>query len=302
MSSPLLHVLGTSSQVPTRHRNHNGYFLSWGTEGFLFDPGEGIQRQMIFSQISASRITHIMITHFHGDHCLGLAGLIQRLSLDRVSHTVHVWFPASGQEYFDRLRNASIFYDTTRLEVHPISEAGQIYADKNFTISAEELEHGVDTFGYRISERDSRTMLPERLAHFGIKGPDIGKLKRDGRLEFEGQIIEMDQVSILKPGRSMAFVMDTRPCAGASDLARGVDLLVCESTFLKSETDIAHDFYHMTATQAAELASQANAGKLILTHFSQRYPDTDVFLEEARPIHASVEAARDGDHFEFPRR
>ena len=104
-SSRVFIALGTSSQVPTRERNHNGYFLRWDGFGLLFDPGDGTQRQMIFANVSASSITHILITHFHGDHCLGLAGIVQRLSLDRVQHRVHIFYPATGQTYFDNLRN-----------------------------------------------------------------------------------------------------------------------------------------------------------------------------------------------------
>ena len=99
MSSRRFIALGTASQVPTRERNHNGYFLRWDAEGFLFDPGEGTQRQMIFADVTASQITKIFITHFHGDHCLGLAGVLQRLSLDRVPQTVQIFYPASGEKY-----------------------------------------------------------------------------------------------------------------------------------------------------------------------------------------------------------
>ena len=102
MSNRELVVLGTASQAPTRSRNHNGYFLRWDDEGLLFDPGEGTQRQMLFAGITASQITRICITHFHGDHCLGLPGVLARMSLDRVPHTVEVSYPAGSREVFGR--------------------------------------------------------------------------------------------------------------------------------------------------------------------------------------------------------
>src|SRR5213082_4268810 len=111
MSVRELVVLGTSSQVPTRYRNHNGYFLRWDDEGLLFDPGEGTQRQMIFAGVTVSQITRICITHFHGDHCLGLPGVLQRMSLDRVPHVVEAFFPAESAEVFGRLRRAALFRD-----------------------------------------------------------------------------------------------------------------------------------------------------------------------------------------------
>src|SRR5881227_650044 len=123
MSSREVVILGTASQVPTRARNHNAAFLFWDDLGILFDPGEGTQRQMTLAGISVSQITHIALTHFHGDHCLGLAGIIQRLSLDRVEHPVEVLYPASGQVYFERLRHASAFYETATLVPPPSRRA-----------------------------------------------------------------------------------------------------------------------------------------------------------------------------------
>ena len=111
MSQRELIVLGTSSQVPTRYRNHNGYLLRWDGEGVLFDPGEGTQRQMLFAGVAMRDVTRVCITHFHGDHCLGLPGVVQRLSLDNAPHQVPIHFPASGAAYYDRLRHASAFYD-----------------------------------------------------------------------------------------------------------------------------------------------------------------------------------------------
>src|SRR3982750_4590233 len=96
-----LTLLGTASQAPTRYRNHNGYLLRWDAEGILFDPGEGTQRQLLLAGVASSAITRICLTHFHGDHCLGLPGVLQRLSLDRVTHPVDVWYPAGGQEFYD---------------------------------------------------------------------------------------------------------------------------------------------------------------------------------------------------------
>ena len=129
MSNRELVVLGTASQVPTRRRNHNGYFLRWDGEGLLFDPGEGTQRQMQFAGISASQIGRICITHFHGDHCLGLPGVLQRMSLDEVAREVHVCYPRSGAEMFERLRHAAIYRESVSLVQHKIAVDGPVGAD-----------------------------------------------------------------------------------------------------------------------------------------------------------------------------
>jgi len=294
MTVRTLTALGTASQVPTRKRNHHGAFLRWGDVGFLFDPGEGTQRQMIFGGVAASDIHCVLITHLHGDHCLGLAGVLQRMSLDRVRHPVHLFFPASGQRYIDNLKDASIYEKTTTIVEHPIARGGVVHADPRFTIESLPLDHTVESFGYRIAEPDTVSMLPDALAALGIGGPDVGRLKREGALAIDGRQVTLPEVSVARRGASFAFVMDTRFCANAVALARGVDTLVCESTFLSSEAAQAEAYGHMTAAQAARVARDAGARTLILTHFSQRYPDTAAFVREAAPIHGEVIALDDG--------
>jgi ribonuclease Z len=156
-------VLGTASQVPTRTRNHNGYLLRWDGEGILFDPGEGTQRQMTLAGVSVTDVTRICVTHFHGDHCLGLPGVVQRLSLDRVSHPVYVHYPESGQEFYDRLRHASSYHETAELIEQPLVGIATGAMGPFGNLSAYRLDHPVESYGYRIVEPDGRRMLPERL-------------------------------------------------------------------------------------------------------------------------------------------
>src|SRR3954447_7971972 len=150
MSTRELVVLGTASQAPTKARNHNGYLLRWDGEGILFDPGEGTQRQLLHAGVAAGDITRICLTHFHGDHCLGLPGVVQRLSLDRVGHPVAAHYPASGQEFFDRLRHASAFHDTAVLAPCPVDADGPVARGGFGTLSAHRLDHPVDCYGYRL--------------------------------------------------------------------------------------------------------------------------------------------------------
>ena len=156
MSARVFIALGTASQVPTRHRNHNGYYIRWDDEGFLLDPGEGTQRQMIFAGVSASQITKIFITHFHGDHCLGLAGVLQRLSLDRVEHKVEIYYPKYGQKYIDNLRNSSIYHDVAKIVEKPFTSDGVIFENKTLTIETRRLDHTTESFGYRFQEKIGR--------------------------------------------------------------------------------------------------------------------------------------------------
>jgi ribonuclease Z len=277
-------ILGTASQVPTRHRNHNGYLLRWDGEGILFDPGEGTQRQMLHAGVAVSAVTRLCLSHFHGDHCLGVPGIVQRLSLDRVAHPVHAHYPASGQPYFDRLRHASAFHEVAELREQPVSADGPVATGAFGVLEARRLEHPVESFGYRLVEPDGRRMLPGELARHGIAGPDVGRLQREGVLVVGGRTVRLEEVSAHRPGQRFAFVMDTRICDGVLALAEGADLLVIESTFLHEDVELAARYGHLTARQAGRVAARCGVRRLVLSHFSQRYPDPERFREEAAAV------------------
>ncbi|MDX8056084.1 ribonuclease Z [Lentzea sp. BCCO 10_0798] len=292
-------VLGTASQVPTRQRNHNGYLLRWDGEGFLFDPGDGSQRQLLRSGAAASDITRICITHFHGDHCLGVPGIVQRLSLDRVQHTVHAHYPRSGAHFFERLRYASAFYDAADIKEVPVVEDGEIASGKFGRLEAHALDHGIDSVGYRLIEPDGHRMLPEKLKEHGIQGPAVRELQRLG--EFNG--VKLADVSEPRKGQRFAFVMDTRLCDNVFELADNADMLVIESTYLARDTKLAGDHGHLTAQQAARVAQDCRVRKLVLTHFSQRYDDPAEFLAEAAAeFDGEIVIAKDLDRVPVPKR
>jgi ribonuclease Z len=271
-------VLGTASQVPTRHRNHNGYLLRWDGEGILFDPGEGTQRQMLRAGVAAHDLNRICVTHFHGDHSLGLPGVIQRINLDQVPHPVTAHYPRSGQRFFDRLRYATAYRETVGVTEAPVDADGTLARTPSYTLEARKLSHPVESYGYRIVEPDGRRMLPERLAAHGITGPDVGRIQREGSL---GGVTLAD-VSVVRRGQRFAFVMDTRLCDGVYALADGCDMLVIESTFLDEDEHLATEHGHLTAGQAARVAKASDVRHLVLTHFSQRYTEPDEFERQAR--------------------
>jgi ribonuclease Z len=302
MSARELVVLGTAGQAPTRERSHNGCLLRWDDEAVLLDPGEGAQRQLLLAGVAASAITRVCITHFHGDHCLGLPGVLQRLSLDRVAHPVEAYFPASGAAFFERLRHACSFHEVTPLRPRPVDAPGTVAVAGAFRLVAGRLDHTVETFGWRLEEPDGRRMLPERLETLGVRGPDVGRLVREGAIELGGRRVTLEEVSAPRRGQRLAFVMDTRPCDGAVALAAGVDLLVCEATYASADERLAADYGHLTAAQAARIAAEAGARRLLLTHFSQRYPDASVLLAEAAAVFPDTVAARDLLRVPLPRR
>ncbi|HWV79729.1 MAG TPA: MBL fold metallo-hydrolase, partial [Isoptericola sp.] len=240
MSRRELVVLGTASMVPTRTRNHNGYVLFFDDTAILFDPGEGTQRQMTLAGVSATDLTRIAITHLHGDHSLGLAGVAQRLSGDQVRHTVPISFPASGEPWVRHLLDASAYDHHERVALQPVAfPAGapvvtlpRVDGERGTggdgtgapVLTARPLDHRVDAVGYRLDEPDGVSLDPAALGAAGVpSGPAVGRLARDGVLVLDdGRTVRREAVSVPRPGQSVAFVMDTRLCDAVLALADGV--------------------------------------------------------------------------------
>jgi ribonuclease Z len=285
-------VLGTASQVPTRTRNHTGHLLRWDGAGLLLDPGEGTQRQLTLAGVAASTISAIAVTHAHGDHCLGLPGVLQRMALDGVRGPVPLVFPEAATGALQHLLGAAA-HAADLVQPHPVAADGPVLELAGAVLEAAALDHRVPAVGYRLVEPDGRRMLPEALAARGIAGPDVGRLQREGSLATAGGVVRLAEVSAPRPGQRFAFVMDTRVGAGAARLAQDADLLVCEATFASADADLAQAYAHLTARQAGEIAAAAGVRRLVITHFSGRYPDAEVLGAEARAVHGDVVVAED---------
>jgi len=302
MANRELVVLGTAGLAPTADRNHNGYLLRWDGRAVLFDPGEGTQRQFTRAGLSAATVTRICISHFHGDHCLGLPGMILRLAIDEGHLPVPIHYPASGEEFFQRLRYATEGQELVPVDARPIDEPGVIHSDDVFELRCARLSHSVETFGYRLDEPAQRRFVPERLDALGIEGAAIGRLRTEGTIVHRGRTIELAEVTEDRPSQAVAYIMDSAPCDAAIDLASGADLVVCEATFLSAEADLAREYGHMTAREAGQLAQRAGARRLVLTHFSRRYADAAEFGREARAEFDDVVVAEDHDRIPVPPR
>jgi len=293
MSVKDLVILGSSSQQPTRKRNHGAYLFRWNDEGLLFDPGEGTQRQFIYANVAPTCVTRIFISHFHGDHCLGFGSMLMRLNLDKVTHPIHCYYPASGKKYFDRLRYGTIYHETIQVIEHPVTESGLVEDDGKFRIEAAFLEHGIDNIAWRITEPNRRKFDAQKLKEAKVLGPLVRTLEELGEITVEGQQIRIDDVSWVRQGDAIVIISDTRFCSNAIEIARGAKLLLCESTYLEEHRDLATKHYHLTAKQAAQIAHDADVEKLILTHFSARYLNPRDFEIEARTIFPNAYAAED---------
>jgi ribonuclease Z len=218
-----------------------------------------------------------------------------------VTHPIHCYYPASGKKYFDRLRYSCIYRENIEVIEHPVKKAGLVEDNGKFRIEAAFLDHGVENIGWRITEPDIVKFEKDKLKALKLDGPIIRDLERDGKITHDGRIIALEEVSHVRPGDAFAYVIDTRPCKGALLLAKGAKLLLSEATYLDAERDMAHEYHHMTASQAAQLAQEAGVQMLVLTHFSARYRDLEEFGIEARKIFPHTFVADDLKRFPFPR-
>lgn len=274
--------LGTSSMVPTRDRNQSGVFLSYKTEGMLFDCGEGIQRQFKTAGAKMTAVTKVLLSHWHGDHVLGLPGLVQTLSATDYNRTLEIYGPRGTKDRIAHLFKAFVFDKNIELTITEVRE-GRFYDGKDFALEALPMEHGIETLGYAFIEKDRRKILPKKLQHFGIRpGPIVGKLQEGHSVTVKGTAVSPNDVSTMEKGKKVAYITDTRLCENCFALAHQADILICEATYASSLEGKGEEYSHMTASQAAQIAARAGVGRLYLTHFSARYKDVSELEEEAR--------------------
>ncbi|MBS3105587.1 ribonuclease Z [Candidatus Woesearchaeota archaeon] len=285
--------LGTSSMVPTKERNQIAVFLSYGPEGILFDCGEGTQRQFKIAGISLPKVTKILISHWHGDHVLGLPGLIQTLSSMDYSGKLEIYGPIGTKKRMEKMFEAFVFDKKISLDVKEV-KSGIFFENNEFQLEAYSLEHGIEILGYKFVEKDIRKVDMKKIKKFNIpSGSLIGKLQQGKSIEYNGNKIMPDDVTYIESGKKVAYVTDTVICNNCYKIADDADLLICEATYSSKLADKSEEYGHMTAKQAAQLANKANAKQLVLIHFSARYKNTQELEEDARNIFDKVICAKD---------
>lgn len=289
--------LGTSSGQPTLERGLSSVALDWNGRLFMFDCGEATQFQFRRAGLRFGRLDAIFVTHMHGDHITGLPGMLMSLQLTGRTAPLPLVGPPALEEFVttvSRLMQTGYGFE---LAFTPVVGDGVVLEGADWTVTSQRLDHRIPAVGYRFQERDAPGGFDVEAAdRLGVpRGPDRGRLLRGETLALpDGRTLVPDQVvGAPRRGRSVAFCTDTRPCEGAVLLGAGADVLIHEATFASERHDNALETGHSTAAEAAEVASQAGARRLILTHFSPRYRDADVLVEEARRIFPDVEAARE---------
>ncbi|MBI2661454.1 MBL fold metallo-hydrolase, partial [Candidatus Woesearchaeota archaeon] len=223
--------MGTSSMVPTKERNQIGVFVRTGSEGILIDCGEGIQRQFKIAGVSLTEITKILISHWHGDHVLGLPGLIQTLSSSDYSGTLEIYGPKETRKRFVSMFRTFVFDRKIDLKIHEIKKQ-VFFENDNLKLEAYKLEHGIATLGYNVVEKGKRKMKMEAVKKLNIPiGPMLGKLQDGKSIVIDGKKITPDMTTYVENGKKLSFITDTSLCDNCHKLATDADLLICEATY-----------------------------------------------------------------------
>jgi ribonuclease Z len=294
--------LGTSASAPSARRGLSAQVVKHDEYRFLIDCGEGTQRQILQSGIGFKRLNTILITHGHLDHILGLAGLLSTFMRWETIDALEIIGARAALErihdllYGVVLRGAQPPMSITLREIGP----GVFFEGEDFAVSAFNVQHrGADCLGYLFEEKSRRPFLPEKAEELGIPS---GPWRRDLVAGLpvtlpDGRTIDPETVlGPTRPGTRLVHVGDAGSTTNLVEVTKGADALVIEATYLEKEADMAHQYAHLTARQAAELALQAGVKQLILTHISRRYREKEV-IAEAEAIFPNVSVARDMDTF-----
>jgi len=286
--------LGTSHAVPTKEKNQTAILVRYNSENILIDCGEGTQRQFKIAGLNLCKLTKILITHWHGDHILGLPGLLQSLALSNYNKTLEIYGPRGTKEFMKLLLEMFIFREKIKVNVHEISE-GVFFENKDFCLEAKKMKHGAPCLAYSFSEKTKYKIDINKVKKAGFKeGPWLKDLQEGKDAKFEGKKVEFKKYTNQISGKKVSFILDTAINENCFEIAKDADLLISEACFLKSEEALASERDHLTAEQIANVAKKSKVGRLLLTHISQRYDKKEkIVLEEAKKIFKNSELAKD---------
>lgn len=290
--------LGTSGAVPTTERNTSALIVEREGDRLLFDCGEGTQRQMMRYRTGFD-IDHIFLTHLHGDHVFGLPGLTQTMDFNDREQPLAVYTPAGTRDRVDRLLSVTGDPPSFPVRVTQVSPDETVLARDEYEVRAFQVTHRTNAVGYALVEKPRPGRFDRKKAEdeLGISpGPKYSKLHRGEPIEHEGETVYPEQVvGPSRPGRRLVYTGDTRPTETTVERAHDADLLIHDGSFADEHTTRAKQTAHSTAREAASVAREAGAKRLVLTHISTRYGGRDDHLQrEAREVFSEAFVARDG--------
>lgn len=295
--------LGTSAAIPTQKRSLSSIAVKRGGELLLFDAGEGMQKNFLQAKLGINKKMKIFITHLHIDHCLGLIGFFQTMSLLGRTKKIDIYGESRLREFIDenfRIINIGLAFE---IVIHVIDREGVIASEDDYQISCCRAEHSIPAFSFCITENPRPGVFDvEKASKLSIpKGDLYQRLQHGEDVYVNGKLVKSNEiVGPKRKGRKIGISGDTRPSTELRDFFNSCDILIFESTYNHDYQTKAIETFHSTSTEAALLAKETNCNKLILTHFSSRYDDPSILLKEARTIHDNVDLAEDMKTFYLP--
>jgi ribonuclease Z len=296
--------LGTAGSVPTPKRSLPAVLIQRKGEQIMFDCGEGVQRQMVKAKVGFHKKMKIFVTHMHGDHVLGLPGLLQTMALLDREKKLDIYGPPGIKRFLENIRETVQFVLTFPVEVHEIYEAGVVCEENEYVVQTEWANHVIPSLAYAFAEKPRPgRFFPEKAKALGVsEGPLWSKLQHGHKIRLPNRkVVKPEEVTGMpRPGRKIVYTGDTRPFKGFVKFAAGADLLIHDATLDDDLAERAEEDGHSTPSQAAKNAKKAKAKQLILTHISARYEDTSKLLEEARKFFKNTQVAEDFMKIEIP--
>ncbi len=288
---------GTGGSWPSPERNVMSIGVQIDSEVLLFDCGEGTQRQMMRTNMSFMKIKRIFITHYHGDHFLGLAGLIQTMALNDRKEPLEIYGPERTVDILTRYFSIGYYSTTFPIKLYEL-EGNEILDFGDYTISTLRTKHPVPSLAYSIKEKDMPRIDRNKAKSLKLNSKILEKLRREGEIEYRGKTIRIEDVSNgTRIGRKIVYSGDTAPMDEMINFARDASVLIHEATTESSLEDKANEYGHSSAGQAARIAKRANVDTLLLVHISPRYKDPKVIENEARKIFQNSFVVNDLDEF-----
>ena len=296
--------LGTAGSVPTTERSLPAVLIKRQNEQVMFDCGEGVQRQMIKAKAGFHKKTKIFVSHMHGDHVLGLPGLLQTMALMDRQKKIEIYGPEGIKQFLECVRETLQFGLTFPVEIHEIYDAGVICEEKDYIVEAAKSNHVVTSLAYAFVEKPRPgKFYPEKARALGVPEGELwSRLQHGEKIKLpNGRVISPDDVmGSLRQGRKIVYTGDTRPFTAFAKIAANADLVVHEATFDDALAEKAAEDGHSTPSQAAEAAMKAKVKKLVLMHISARYPDVRILLEQAQKFFKNTLVAEDFMELELP--
>ncbi len=286
-------LLGTSSAFPTKNRNHPSIYFNLDGKKVLFDCGEGTQRQIRIAGLSPA-IDYLFVTHWHGDHSLGIGGVIQSLNMMRRAEPIKITGPLGTDASVKHILQTYKFYPHLEIKSRSLNLKKETLIEKigKYSVYGINVKHSVKCLGYKLKEEDTFNIKQELLKKKGIKpGPFLKLLKKGKNVKYKEKLLRAKEFTYFKKGTSLVYLTDLVYEKNLIKFAKDADVLVIEATFSSALQDKAHGFYHLTINDALKIAKLANVKKVYLVHTSQRYENTKLIGSEIKDLKEKLHLA-----------